>query len=248
MTQPDYKAYTRNRAYLAKYDAYQRRYRAEPRESDKVMIGHVRSVAPKAARILDVGCSTGNLLYWMREALPDARLFGAELAASSLDACRSDPELAGIEFQQLDVTQSIPASEYDVITVNAVFYCLTDHQFEMALDNVRKALRPGGSLVAFDFFHGFDGYSLEICERSRTFPEGHMLRMRPMNQVRDRLAASGFAETSFYPFVLPIDLPLRSDAEIMTTYTRRDASGERLAFRGVLYQPWCHLVARCSGA
>ena len=42
-----------------------------------------------------VGCSTGNFLLHLRRALPDLELVGGELAESSLEICRHNPDLAG---------------------------------------------------------------------------------------------------------------------------------------------------------
>src|SRR5262245_62084252 len=47
----------------ARYDVYQDRYRNSIRESDKVLIEMIRSVVEgRSASLLDIGCSTGNLL------------------------------------------------------------------------------------------------------------------------------------------------------------------------------------------
>jgi hypothetical protein len=53
------------------YDIYQKRYRDSIRESDKVLIELIRSViGGRSASLLDVGCSTGNLLRHVKRLLP----------------------------------------------------------------------------------------------------------------------------------------------------------------------------------
>src|SRR5260221_325307 len=46
------------------YDEYQKRYKEEPRESDKVLLSMIAEAIEgrEKPRLLDVGCSTGNLL------------------------------------------------------------------------------------------------------------------------------------------------------------------------------------------
>lgn len=246
-TRTGYREYVENEKYFDTYEAYQQRYRNQPRESDRVLVRlavEALAQAGEAPRALDVGCSTGNLLYWLQRALPKARLVGSELAESSLEQCRRDPELARISFETLDITAMPPGADFDAIIVNAVFYCLSEPEFEQSVKSVARALKPGGSLLAFDFFHEVDNYRLALVEHSRTFPDGHKIAMRPRNQVRTLLEKHGFAQVDFHPFSMPFDLERQDDAPILTSYTRRTEGGERLTFRGVLYQPWCHLVAR----
>ena len=62
---------------------------------------------------------------------------------------------------------------------------------------------------------------------------------------------SGFDDVQFAPFEIPIDLPRgrtvgdnESGFEDLNSYTVRSEAGDRLLFRGTLFQPWCHLIAR----
>lgn len=64
-----------------------------------------------------------------------------------------------------------------------------------------------------------------------------------MDMVTRILAEAGFSNPDYRPFVLPIDLPLKNDGELVT-YTVAIDGGQRLPFRGALSQPWCHLVAK----
>ena len=63
-----YREYVTDQAFLREYNAYQAKYAHEIRESDKVLIELVRAIvkghdnAEGRLRLLDVGCSTGNLL------------------------------------------------------------------------------------------------------------------------------------------------------------------------------------------
>jgi hypothetical protein len=129
-----------------------------------------------------------------------------------------------------------------VITVNAVLYMMTDAQFGHSLRSLAGALAPGGTMIAFDFFHPFD-QDLTIMEVSKTHPNGLRLRFRPIARATAALRAAGFDNAVFRPFTLPIDLPRRDDPSELVTYTVPAADGRRLPFRGTLFQPWCHLSA-----
>lgn len=246
-----YQQYVRDEQFLKDYNEYQAHYASRMRESDRVLLDLVKPLVEShesdggRLRLLDIGCSTGNLLLHIKRAFPGVALTGGDLAESSLAQCRSNPELAGVEFSVLDVTDLPAGAGFDVITVNAVLYMMTDEQFSRALRSLARALRAGGSIIVFDFFHPFE-QDLSIMEISRSHPGGLRLRFRRMTDVAERLHAAGFEAPAFHPFILPIDLPRHADDSQLITYTVPTADGRRLPFRGTLFQPWCYLIARIA--
>jgi SAM-dependent methyltransferase len=246
---------------LERYAAYQQRYAREPRESDRALIELLRrEAAPRLARgerpwLLDAGCSTGNLLRHIRSAMPDLRLSGADLAPRFVEAARRDPDLAGIDFGVLDLLDLGARERYDFVTAHAVCYLFGDEDYPRALASMARALRPGGAYLGFELIHGF---AQELCirETSRSHPDGLVLHFRPMQQVERLLRQSGFERAEFHPFAIGRDLPRgatwggNADGfEDLNSYTVRTDDGQRLLFRGALYQPWCHVVAwKSAGA
>ncbi len=242
-----YKDYVTDEQFLAGYNEYQRRYAEQIRESDKVILAVVgeflaaRKTKGEALQLLDIGCSTGNLLLHLRHRFPDLSLTGGDLAESSLAACRADPALSGIEFRKLDLLE-LPPHAFDIVTVNAVLYMMGAPEFTAALASLAQSLRQGGLLLAFDFAHTFE-QELAFIERSKTHPSGLALHLRSQALIRNELTAAGFTRVAFRPFEIPIDLPQPADPSELTTFTVRTSNGRRLQFRGILYQPWCHISA-----
>jgi len=247
-----YKEYVADTAFLSDYNAYQAKYAAQIRESDKVLLSLVGEALTgprrpgKEPHLLDVGCSTGNLLLHLRRAFPSLALTGGDLAESSLAACAANEQLQGVTFRAMDVLKLPTDSRYDIITVNAVLYMMTDEEFHRALTSLASVLDENGTLIVFDFFHSFE-QDLSIIEVSRTHPNGLRLRFRPMQQVVTALMAAGFSAPTFRPFTLPVDLPRHPDDGELISYTVRTDEGVRLPFRGTLFQPWCHLTAVKGG-
>src|SRR3546814_17374343 len=91
-------------------------------ESDKIILNEVARIAEGRhdISVLDIGCSTGNLLYHLRNLLPGLRLEGADLALQSIEQCRSDPDLSGIYFIIRDLCNLPTDAGYDLIIANAV--------------------------------------------------------------------------------------------------------------------------------
>lgn len=243
-----YQDYVTDKTFLDEYNSYQAKYAKQMRESDKVLVGLVSDIVAKhdpakgTLKLLDVGCSTGNFLLHLRKLFLQLELTGGDLAESSLEECRANPELNGVAFKILDLLNLPEKNEYDIITINAVLYMMEDAQFEIALKNIAGTLKPGGTMIVFDFFHPYP-QDLHIIEMSKSHPAGLRLRFRPMATVEATLASSGFADPMFRPFTLPIDLPPSGGEGDLITYTVPAADGRRLPFRGTLFQPWCHLSA-----
>lgn len=249
---PGYREYVSDGEFAAGYTDYQRRYAAEPRESDRVLIGHVaealgaRGTNGHRPRVLDIGCSTGNLMRHLSRALPGAELWGGELMPEALEACRAAPDLDGMTFAEMDLLDIGHPGAFDVIVINAVLYLLGDDDLRQAIASVAAALAPGGSLVAFDLFHPFEQH-LTIREASATHPDGLVLHFRPYALLDEACADAGLALPRIHPFAIPIDLPRPARDDEIISYTVPTAAGGRLLFRGALAQPWCHVVASRPG-
>lgn len=238
-----YDHYVKDKQFLDYYNEYQKRYASQMAERDKVMLKLIATAtAGQPASLLDIGCSTGNLLLHTRRFFSNLTLFGGELAESSLEAARANPELQGVTFQAMDMLD-IPG-QYDVIVCNAVTYLFDNALFDKAIASVAKALKPGGTFIDFEWFNPFDQH-LEINEKSQSHPDGLTIHVRTYREVRAALTKAGLSRVQFNPFHMPIDLPPPDMDGDVITYTKKMEDGDRLSMRGVLNQPWCHMVAGC---
>jgi SAM-dependent methyltransferase len=237
-----YDKYVKDENFLAFYNDYQKRYADRIAERDKVMLGLIAEKVHGKGALLDIGCSTGNLLLHIKRAFPEMNLTGGELAESSLTAARANPDLAGIEFRTMDMLD-IPG-QYDCITANAVTYLFDWPQYERAIRSIARVLRSGGTFISFDWYHRHSGQSYAITEFTPGHPEGLTIHTRPYDQVSRLLTEAGLAGVEFRPFFIPIDLPEQEDqSSDPITYTKEMSDGNRLCFRGSLHQPWCYLMA-----
>lgn len=232
--------------FTERYNVYQQRYAEEPREGDKVLIQLVKDAVSARGQagltVLDIGCSTGNLLAHLRQRVPGLTLVGGDLSLKAIEACRANPRLDGITFEVMD-SLKLPPDRFDIVITNAVTYFFSPDEFERAVASIARALRPGGRWLSYDFAHPFEQH-LRIVETSRDHPDGLNIYFRPYSYVRRLATAHGFADPDIRPFAIPIDLPRTGPPgsyDELNTYTVTTATGERQLFRGTLFQPWCHL-------
>ncbi len=237
-----YDKYVKDEKFLAFYNDYQKRYAGQIAERDKVMLGLIAEKTQGQGALLDIGCSTGNLLLHIKQAFPAMKLTGGELAESSLTAARANPDLAGIAFRTMDMLD-IPG-QYDCITANAVTYLFDWPEYERAIQSIVNALRPGGLFVSFDWYHPFTGQDIAIREITPGHPDGLTIYSRSFDRVGRVFDRTGFDGFEFHPFIIPIDLAEPEDKSgDPVTYTMKLDNGNRICMRGSLYQPWCHIAA-----
>jgi SAM-dependent methyltransferase len=242
MAEPSYEKYVKDEAFLAYYNDYQKRYADQIAERDKVLLGLIAEKTRGQGSLLDIGCSTGNLLLHIRRAFPGLVLYGGDLAQSSIEAAAALPELETAIIGRMDMLDI--TGKYDCIVANAVAVYFEWDEYEKALASVARALRPGGVYIAFEWLHPHN-QELRIVEKCLSHPDGLKYWFRSFGKVSRILDKNGMEEIEFTPFLMPFDIPAPEDKSGDTvTYTERLENGNRISMRGSLYQPWCHMVAR----
>ena len=99
---------------------------------------------PRRARILDLGCGTGQLPARLADELPDARIAGCDFSAGMLR--RAAARCPGAQFVQGDAGQ-LPFADgvFDAIVSTEAFHWFPDPA--RALAECLRILRPGGHLL-----------------------------------------------------------------------------------------------------
>lgn len=120
--------------------------------SHRALIQRIRAaVGDGPARVLDVGCGTGVFAGRVREALPEAKVWGIDLVAGMLaqGQARWRRHAGHIQPAQAD-SERLPfaAGTFDVVTCANSFHHYP-HQ-DRAVAEMRRVLRPGGRLLLID--------------------------------------------------------------------------------------------------
>lgn len=223
---------------MSDYLAYQSKYRDTPRASDVELIRLISKHTPKNGRVLDVGCSTGNLLRHLKSERPDLTLAGCDADEKAVVNALADGVLP--VFLE-DATRQWRApfdwpdyKPFDGVILNAVLYCLNDWQATQALRNIFLVLKPGGHLFIWDLLQSWN-QRLTIREESTRYGDV-TYNIRPWRLLHKMSAVEGFRECSLRPCKQP-KLPKTDDRDDLTSWTKGG-----VAFRGGVAQPWCHAV------
>ena len=141
-----------------KLDPVVKEYAAQARDYDRTWSFYIEATTRETlkripmsanARVLDVGCGTGELLRRLRAKYPDAVLAGLDPVAEMLDVARE--KLSGREDLRIGYADSLPwpAGSFDVVVSCNMFHYIT-HPVE-ALREMARVIRPGGALVLTDW-------------------------------------------------------------------------------------------------
>jgi trans-aconitate methyltransferase len=100
-------------------------------------------LAPKAdERILDIGCGTGHLTAQIADS--GARVTGVDRSTDMVAAARK--AYPALQFEVADARDLQYSNEFDAVFSNAVLHWIKEP--ELVVQNVSRALRPGGRFVA----------------------------------------------------------------------------------------------------
>jgi SAM-dependent methyltransferase len=103
------------------------------------------------ADVADIGCGSGHAINLMAQAFPDSRFTGVDFSEEGLTTGRAEAQrlgLANATFVARDVAELDVADAYDVITA---FDAIHDQaQPARVLENIHRALRPGGTFLMVD--------------------------------------------------------------------------------------------------
>lgn len=131
---------------------------------------HAQLLKPSSGEmILDAGSGTANVTAVL--AVPGARVTGIDFCEPALERCRR--KVPSAEFRVADLTQPLPfdTGSFDKAACSLVLHYLVPERQRFALTELRRVLRPGGTLAISVFAAGFNTwrvYAETLRDRRRT--------------------------------------------------------------------------------
>lgn len=121
-------------AYKAKYMAA--RVRANPAEPPLL--------------ILDFGCGIGNSIPHLREAFPEAELFGTDPSGESIRLAQES--LSAVASFQVAPESGLPyaSDSFDAVLVACVFHHIPPDARLRWMAELRRVIKPGGQIFVFE--------------------------------------------------------------------------------------------------
>lgn len=147
------------------------------------------------SRVLEVGCGTGSLAILAKRLNPAAEICGIDPDPKALARARSKAQRAGrlVRFELAYAEQlPFPDASFDRVLSELMLHHLDSVAKLPALREVRRVLKPGGSLHLVDFDEADHGRGLHGVLAS-IFHVGHVAIRRPV--VLDLMGDAGLADS-----------------------------------------------------
>ena len=122
----------------------------------------------KQAKIVDLGCGAGELLYFFRQRAYE-NLCGVDVSPQQVEV--ATPVVPSVEMgNAIDFVEGA-VGEYDLITAFDVIEHFQKHEVLRFLDGCQEALKPGGRLVLqtpnaetpWGTHHRYNDFTHEVC-------------------------------------------------------------------------------------
>lgn len=165
------------------------------RSRNALLAWALRTHHPAARSFLEIGCGTGFVLRGLADRHPQLELTGSELFVDGLSVARERVPQA--ELIQLDAREIPFVEAYDVIgAFDVIEHIEAD---ERVLDQMHRALRPGGLLMVSVPQHRWLWSSAD--------EHAHHVRRYTRRELTAKVRAAGFEpvlNTSFVTLLLPL--------------------------------------------
>jgi ubiquinone/menaquinone biosynthesis C-methylase UbiE len=125
----------------------------------------------RGQHVLEIGCGTGSLVTLLKRLYPDVEVVGLDPDPKALRRAQRKAERAAVSIR-LDrgFSDELPyvGDSFDRVLSSFMFHHLTAAAKDATLREIRRVLKPGGSLHLLDFAaHGKHSRDDRVLERMR---------------------------------------------------------------------------------
>lgn len=159
--------------------------------------------ATTAMRVLDFGAGIGNSVPYVRKHLPGAELICLDLSQRSLEV--AEQRFAAMaQYVRFDgASIPFPDDHFEIAYAMCVFHHISHADHFALLQELRRVIRPGGSLFIFEH-NPFNPLTVRVVNTCPFDENAHLI---PGPEMKRRLLAAGFASAStryriFFPHFL----------------------------------------------
>lgn len=162
--------------------------------------------------ILDVGCATGDFLYYMGSQYPNAKLNGIDVMDDLLESAKVN--VPNCNFNKGDICEknTLPKNSYDAVFINGVHSIFDD--IEDWLGNALNLVSRNGKLFVFGIFNKEDVDVLvrvKYSHQSTDDPWQSGWNCFSVKSFENCLGRKSINSFCFHEFILPIDIPKQDD-------------------------------------
>jgi 2-polyprenyl-3-methyl-5-hydroxy-6-metoxy-1,4-benzoquinol methylase len=189
-----------NKNYINDIYLKKKRY-FKPKDNFKKLIQLLKSDKPKKnAKLIDIGCANGELLFNIQKVFKNFELCGVDVDDTLLNKAK---EICPKEiiFKKKDITKEINLGKFDYVICCGVLSIFRNGKKVLA--NLKKLLKPNGKIFIFDSLNNYS-YNLHIKATNSQDPK--FLLFKNMYSVKFIQNFYKDKKNKVYPFFLKKNL------------------------------------------
>jgi SAM-dependent methyltransferase len=131
----------------------QESHREEPKEYFKFIADRAGEFIKRMVDgdAIDIGCATGDFLWYMSKLFPDCAFSGLDVRADLIDKAKRDMPNVTFYVGDIFAGTGLPDKQFDMVFMNSVHMIFDDHA--PWLDNCLKLCKTGGGIFVFGMFN-----------------------------------------------------------------------------------------------
>ena len=113
-----------------------------------------KKINSKKTKIIDIGCATGELIYFLKTKFKDANYYGLDVHPKLIKYAKKDPDLKDVDFSVgniVDIPKKKHFKKYDVVLFIAV-HSIWD-SIDIWFSNLKKYAKKGSKIYIFGLFN-----------------------------------------------------------------------------------------------
>ena len=104
--------------------------------------------------VLDLGCSTGEFLYYLKNNIKHEQLVGIDYSEQLINEAKKFNGLNGVKFQVDSADDFNLNSKFDIIVMSGVLSYFNN--ISKVFECMKNHLKPNGKIILFGFFNEYD--------------------------------------------------------------------------------------------
>lgn len=162
----------------------------------------------KAPKLLDIGCATGDFLFYLNSQYPNATITGIDVMDELLDRAKKEVEDCTFINGNICKEETLPQNKYNAVFMNGVHSIFDD--IGLWLDNAISLVEKNGKLFIFGIFNPADIDVLVKSKYSEQHPDDPWesgWNCFSKKSFQNYLERNGISSYNFYEFNIDIDIP-----------------------------------------
>lgn len=158
-------------------------------------------------RILEIGCGTGEVSYWMANQFP-ARVLGTDLCVPFIEGAKEKYQLPNLEYKVLNFNDAdvLPGEQFDYVVGNGILHHLY-YNLDESLASIQRLLKENGKILFLEpnFYNPYI-YFIFSYPKLRALAHLEPDEMAFSKRfIKDALTRAGFVrvEVDYKDFLLP---------------------------------------------